>query len=172
RFHRLVRRFGELTGTPVLLNTSFNNNAEPIVQSLDDVVTSFLTTDLDALVVEDCLVRAKPSPDLGALVPRFRPVTRLAERTTAGPDASAGAKTHEISLDYDGGPSAKVSPELYELLGAVDGTTTLGDLAKTVAGGLSEALATEVFALWEQRFLTLTPAGDIGLSADDGTRER
>ncbi|MFE9004694.1 carbamoyltransferase [Streptomyces sp. NPDC007875] len=174
RFHRLVRRFGELTGTPVLLNTSFNNNAEPIVQSLDDVVTSFLTTDLDVLVVEDCLVRGKPAPDLGVLVPRFRPVTRLVERRAAGPDASAGAKTHEIHLDYDGGPSAKVSLELYELLGAVDGTTTLGDLAKTV-GGLSEALATEVFALWEQRFLTLAPAGDLPPAhgpADDGARGR
>ncbi|WP_308114359.1 carbamoyltransferase C-terminal domain-containing protein, partial [Streptomyces brasiliscabiei] len=30
RFHRRVAAFGERTGTPVLLNTSFNNNAEPI----------------------------------------------------------------------------------------------------------------------------------------------
>src|SRR5439155_3435013 len=47
RFHRLVRTFGELTGTPVLLNTSFNNNAEPIVQDVRDALTFFLTTGID-----------------------------------------------------------------------------------------------------------------------------
>jgi 7-O-carbamoyltransferase len=156
RFHRLVRRFGELTGTPVLLNTSFNNNAEPVVQSLDDVLTSFLTTGLDGLVVEDYVVRAKASPDLGALVPKFRPVTRLVERRSGGADTSSGAVDHEISLDYDGGPTAKVSQELYELLSGVDGVTTLGSLAKPL-GGLSQKLAAEVFALWQERFIVLNP---------------
>lgn len=59
QFYRLVRRFGDRTGTPVLLNTSFNNNAEPIVQTVQDVLTTFLTTDLDALVIGDFLVRRR-----------------------------------------------------------------------------------------------------------------
>ncbi|MEU9640291.1 carbamoyltransferase [Streptomyces tendae] len=156
RFHRLVQRFGEMTGTPVLLNTSFNNNAEPVVQSLDDVLTSFLTTELDGLVLEDYLVRAKASPDLGALVPKFRPVTRLVERRSGGADASSGAVDHEVSLDYHTGPTTKVSPELYELLSRVDGVTPLESLAKPM-GGLSEELTFEVFTLWQGRFIVLTP---------------
>ncbi len=38
RFWQLIRAFGDLTGVPVVLNTSFNNNAEPIVDSVDDCV--------------------------------------------------------------------------------------------------------------------------------------
>ncbi|GAA2691336.1 MULTISPECIES: carbamoyltransferase C-terminal domain-containing protein [Actinosynnema] len=156
RFHRLVARFGELTGTPVLLNTSFNNNAEPIAQSLDDVLTSFLTTDLDGLVVEGFLVRARPEPDLGALVPRLRPVTRLATRTTPVPGgAGAGEPVHEVSLDYDHGPVTATTAEAHGLLGRVDGVATLAELA---GGALSEGLARELRRLWEGRFVELTPA--------------
>ncbi|OXM39179.1 carbamoyltransferase, partial [Amycolatopsis alba DSM 44262] len=49
RFHHLVTTFGEKTGTPVLLNTSFNNNAEPIIQTVQDALTCYLTTELDHL---------------------------------------------------------------------------------------------------------------------------
>ncbi len=82
RFHRLVQKFGELTGTPVLLNTSFNNNAEPIVQSVQDALACFLTTELDFLVIEDFLIRRRADRLLALerLVLQFRPVTRLVRR--------------------------------------------------------------------------------------------
>lgn len=158
RFHQLVSRFGELTGTPVLLNTSFNNNAEPIVQSVDDVVASFLTTDLDFLVVEDFLVRRKGGSrrDLDRLVPRFRPVTRLAERFGDG-SAAAATISREIYLDYSGGPAATVSEPLYEMLKKVDGRTTVGALAAAV-GSVPDGYRDELYDLWQQRFLVLTPA--------------
>ncbi len=158
RFHHLVKAFGERTGTPVLLNTSFNNNAEPIVQTVDDVVACFLTTDLDHLVVDDFLVRRRSADrtvDLTALVPRFRPVTRLVERAGTGKPA-AGPAVHEIALDYSGGPTAPVSPELYALLGSVDGVSTVGDLVK-VAGGVPDGVLGELHELWRLRFITLTP---------------
>jgi len=155
RFHRLVVAFGERTGTPVLLNTSFNNNAEPIVQTVDDVVTCFLTTDLDYLVVEDFLVHKRfmgRGIDLTALVLRFRPVTRLVERFAGEP----GVVTHEITLDYFGGPTAPLSPSLYALLSAVDGTSTFGELVRA-AGGVPDSVPDELYGLWQQRFVTLTP---------------
>jgi decarbamoylnovobiocin carbamoyltransferase/7-O-carbamoyltransferase len=159
RFHRLVAAFGERTGTPVLLNTSFNNNAEPIVQTIDDVVTCYLTTDLDYLVVEDFLVRrrsADPSADLDTLVPRLRPVTRLARRLGTGAVA-AGPAWHEISLDYAGAPVTRMSEELFTLLGVVDGVRTVGELAKE-AGVAPDEVRAELYELWQQRYLTLTPA--------------
>src|SRR6266498_2733237 len=61
-FWRLISRFGDLTGVPVLLNTSFNNHAEPIVQSAGDAIVCFLTTQLDYLFLDDVLVRRKPVP--------------------------------------------------------------------------------------------------------------
>jgi hypothetical protein len=52
KFWKLLNEFNTMTGCPVLLNTSFNNNVEPIVNSLDDAITCFLSTGLNFLVVE------------------------------------------------------------------------------------------------------------------------
>jgi carbamoyltransferase len=56
RFHRLITLFHERTGVPVLLNTSFNDNGEPIVESPADAVRCFLGTELDALLLEETLL--------------------------------------------------------------------------------------------------------------------
>ena len=54
--HRLLREFEALTGTPVLINTSFNVKGEPIVETPHDAVICFLTTGIDHLVLHDTLV--------------------------------------------------------------------------------------------------------------------
>jgi carbamoyltransferase len=56
RYHSLLERFHQQTGVPVLLNTSFNQAGEPIVNSPDDAVRCFLRSGLDALAVGDYLV--------------------------------------------------------------------------------------------------------------------
>ena len=50
-FHTLLVEFGKRTGSPVLLNTSFNDADEPIVCSPRDALRTFLSTRLDALVI-------------------------------------------------------------------------------------------------------------------------
>jgi carbamoyltransferase len=61
RFYDLVRRFYERTGSPVLLNTSFNVAGEPIVETPDDALGCLLSTGLDACVLEDWLVARRPT---------------------------------------------------------------------------------------------------------------
>ena len=56
RYHALISRFGEVTGVPVLLNTSFNLRGEPIVNTPREAYTTFVRSQLDALVLENCLV--------------------------------------------------------------------------------------------------------------------
>jgi carbamoyltransferase len=56
RFHRLLTAFRELTGCPVLVNTSFNIRGEPIVCTPAEAYRCFRATDMDALVLEDCLI--------------------------------------------------------------------------------------------------------------------
>ncbi len=56
RYHDLIRRFKELTGCPVVVNTSFNVRGEPIVCTPTDAFRCFMGTDIDVLVVEDCLL--------------------------------------------------------------------------------------------------------------------
>ncbi len=55
----LVKAFHDRTGVPILLNTSFNNNAEPIVDSCEDAIICYLTTDLDYLVIGNYIVSRK-----------------------------------------------------------------------------------------------------------------
>jgi len=59
RYWRLIREFGNLTGVPVVLNTSFNDN-EPIVCRPEEAIDCFLRTKMDVLVLGDVLVR-KPA---------------------------------------------------------------------------------------------------------------
>jgi carbamoyltransferase len=59
-YYELVRRFGQATGVPVLLNTSFNLRGEPIVSTPADAVRTFRASELDLLVVGNTLVR-KPA---------------------------------------------------------------------------------------------------------------
>jgi len=53
RFHALICAFHELTGVPILLNTSFNVMGKPIIHSVEDALAVFFTSGLDALVIDD-----------------------------------------------------------------------------------------------------------------------
>jgi carbamoyltransferase len=55
-YWKLLRRFGDSTGTPVLLNTSFNVKGEPIVNTPAEAIDDFLKTGMDALAIGDLLV--------------------------------------------------------------------------------------------------------------------
>jgi carbamoyltransferase len=57
-YHRLIEAFGDRTGVPVLLNTSFNRRGEPIVTTPDEALDAFAGTALDLLVVEGFVVDA------------------------------------------------------------------------------------------------------------------
>lgn len=57
RYYRVVEKFGEATGVPVLLNTSFNLRGEPIVNSPSDAFNTFSKSGIDILVLENFLVR-------------------------------------------------------------------------------------------------------------------
>ncbi|MET0391607.1 MAG: carbamoyltransferase C-terminal domain-containing protein, partial [Chitinophagaceae bacterium] len=55
RYYALIDAFRTLTGIPILLNTSFNEN-EPIVNSPAEALDCFLRTNMDILVLENCVV--------------------------------------------------------------------------------------------------------------------
>ena len=62
RFYRLMRRYYELTQTPVLVNTSFNIRSEPIVCSPEDAYRCFMATDIDCMVLDDYLLMKEDQP--------------------------------------------------------------------------------------------------------------
>ena len=64
RFHTLLTRFYERTGCPVAINTSFNIRGEPIVCTPQDAYRCFLATDMDVLVMENCLLLKEEQPKI------------------------------------------------------------------------------------------------------------
>ncbi len=56
RYHRLISEFADITGVPVVLNTSFNDHAEPIVRTPTQAIKDFYGMGLDVLVLEDLVV--------------------------------------------------------------------------------------------------------------------
>ena len=63
RFYRLVEQFRELTGIPILLNTSFNEN-EPVVCYPEEALDCFLRTNMDVLVLGNFYLERVAAPQL------------------------------------------------------------------------------------------------------------
>jgi Predicted carbamoyl transferase, NodU family len=61
RYYRLIREFEALTGVPVLLNTSFNEN-EPIVDTPEQALDCFMRTRMDVIVVNNSVIRRHARP--------------------------------------------------------------------------------------------------------------
>ena len=59
RFYDLIVKFKEKTGCPLLVNTSFNVRGEPIVNTPTDAFNCFMGTDLDYLVIGNCILNKK-----------------------------------------------------------------------------------------------------------------
>ncbi len=64
RYHKLIKAFETRTGCGVLVNTSFNIRGEPIVCTAEDAYRCFMFTDMDALVLGDCLCLKIDQPEM------------------------------------------------------------------------------------------------------------
>jgi carbamoyltransferase len=62
RFYRLMQRFYDVSGCPVLVNTSFNIRGEPIVCTPEDAYRCFMATDIDCLVLENYVLMKEAQP--------------------------------------------------------------------------------------------------------------
>jgi carbamoyltransferase len=56
RYYQLIEQFGEATGVPVILNTSFNLKGEPIVNTPEEAFSTFHRSGMDVLVLDHCLI--------------------------------------------------------------------------------------------------------------------
>jgi len=59
KYFKLIKKFYELTGCPILVNTSFNVRGEPIVNTPTDAFNCFMGTELDKLVIGNCILEKK-----------------------------------------------------------------------------------------------------------------
>jgi len=92
-FYGLLAAFFEKTGVGVLINTSFNVRGEPIVETPTDAMECFLSTDLDALVLHEWIIKKNAFHKFAAPMWRFSNRWRGAyrtERESAAPMVGGG----------------------------------------------------------------------------------
>ena len=65
RYWKLLKAFEKRTGCGVIVNTSFNVRGEPIVGTPEDAYRCFMRTEMDALVIENCLMLKAEQPEWG-----------------------------------------------------------------------------------------------------------
>lgn len=168
-FWYLIDCFRKETGVPVLLNTSFNNNAEPIVESVEDSIVCYLTTGLHHLVVGHSLVTKHPSDwknflSLFVSLKGFVSLNQTSQLNDTSEFETLHLVCHQNSMPATWKETQKrISPELYQVLQKADGKTNLGDLINQITGGESldeegiETLVEELESLWSGRLVRLYP---------------
>lgn len=148
KYWKLIKQFQEITGIPVLLNTSFNNMAEPIVATVDDAVTCFLTTGLDYLVIDDFLI--SKSPNTKTLLTNLE--IHLAHSAVLRCERSFREKeVYHIFFHHRQQSIRQISQELFNFLIAIDEHEHL------LPSSFTERFIDELFELWSHRFVFFKP---------------
>src|SRR3972149_11632521 len=62
KYYRVIKRFYEKTGCPIIVNTSFNVRGEPIVCTTEEAYKCFMRTEMDYLVVGNYIFEKKAQP--------------------------------------------------------------------------------------------------------------
>jgi len=61
-YHEVISEFEKITGCAVIVNTSFNVRGEPIICTPEDAYRCFIRTEMDVLVIEDCILFKEKQP--------------------------------------------------------------------------------------------------------------
>src|SRR3989344_6023646 len=160
KYWKLIEAFGKETGIPIVLNTSFNNNAEPIVDSTEDAIVCFLTTGLDYLVANDYIVQKKKI----SLVQNLSMVISLPRYVVLHETVSVNKggrmyEDHHLSVTYDRDASYKLSTDIASVIKEANTSKTIGNILDSL-GIKSLEKRKEVFGklfeLWSNRLIILS----------------
>jgi carbamoyltransferase len=160
RYYRLIEAFAERTGVPVLLNTSFNNNAEPIVDTIDDAIACYLTTGLDALVVGDCVV-SRAQQDLSAYEGMAVSIPETVAIREVDVCVEKGRRERQVEIFVRGkhGRRRNLSEVMLKALRESNSERTVGQLADAIGIDAAQrgALLDDLRELWANRLVAIGP---------------
>ena len=163
KFWQLIHEFQQETGLPILLNTSFNNNAEPIVNSVADAIACFLTTKLHYLVVGDYLITRQKTNPLHYLADLFPSLPKYVLLEQSIRHHNGRWQTdHTLKCNYSEKYTAPISPITFDIVAQADGTHSLQELLQRTAikeDQINEVLA-EMLDLWSRRLVVMQPVAE------------
>lgn len=161
RFWNLIDAFRRRTGMPVLLNTSFNNNAEPIVNSVNDAIVCFLTTDLHYLIIGNYLIKKKPFEQKRFLhLLLSLPAYCILMQSRIFMSSSETSWSWELRRNYDERLTTSISLEVHRLLSQADGKHSISQLLSEceIPYERQDEVIKEIGELWSLRAIVLNPA--------------
>jgi carbamoyltransferase len=166
-YWHLINEFYSLSGVPAVLNTSFNNDAEPIIETVHDAVTCYLTTNIDLLIIGSYLIRKRPvDRDFFEAICMLQVAIPTSRKLVQRRREEAGSTIFIFSLEatasrYFTTSAIDISPDLYGILILADGSTTISELFAQchveLEAGRTDLLR-EIFDLWKSRVVVLRPS--------------
>lgn len=160
QFWQLIHQFSQQTGVPILLNTSFNNNAEPIVNTVDDAIVCFLTTKLHYLVVGDHLITRQENNqiDYTVLFPSL-PKYTLLEQTIKYCQGRA-VTIYTVACNYSAKYTTSISQSTFQVLALADGCHALSELLSflPITEEDTQDVLREILDLWSRRLIVMKPS--------------
>ena len=125
---QLISEFEKITGIPILLNTSFNNNAEPIVDNTEDAIVCFLTTGIHYLAVGNYLAEKKPKAEILSALPGLTPELPVYRKLVRRKKRIAGVVEEVFEIEstknkHFGATTVEISRSMYAALNRADGET-------------------------------------------------
>jgi carbamoyltransferase len=133
RYYRLVLAFGERTGVPMLVNTSFNIKGEPIVETPTEAVECFLCNDMDLLVLEDWVIEKATLTDEQLLRQRPQANERVVLTTERRFQGEWEVSEARVAFRENREHYFVVTAVFAELLTRMDGRRTAAELAAELA---------------------------------------
>ncbi|HVG20010.1 MAG TPA: carbamoyltransferase C-terminal domain-containing protein, partial [Blastocatellia bacterium] len=128
RFYDLIKKFQEKTGVPIILNTSFNVNGMPIVETPQDALLCLLSTGIDYCVFEDTIVKKRERILLGLdMAPTHQPAPPTAQKNNQdkSPGMHSGRPLKDYVGDYENTTGIlKIEREGNQLKGTYNAQTT------------------------------------------------
>lgn len=165
-YHQLISEFGKRTGVPVLLNTSFNNNVEPIVDSAQDAIVCYLTTGLHYLVIGNYVVNKKAvglshpaHMNLTVSLPRSRILSQR-QCHVRGDQWKVIFEMQSTVARFFAPSPIEVSEEMFRLLLRADGAQPLSALLDAEGIRNCERITDvirEIRELWSKRAIIVRP---------------
>ncbi|HYQ04936.1 MAG TPA: carbamoyltransferase C-terminal domain-containing protein [Polyangiaceae bacterium] len=164
RFWQLLHAFGRITGVPALGVTSFNISVEPTVETVEDAIVAFATTELDALVVGEWLV-TKPAHFREALRDWVRaarlslPAHVILTRARGQVERTRAQSRDQLETSHVPARVRSISSGLASLLWTLNGEQPIRELLASNALGepSQELLVSELIELWKERLVVISP---------------
>jgi carbamoyltransferase len=155
-FRRLIETFFELTGLPLVLNTSLNIRGEPIVETPEDAIRCFLGTNIDLLYLEGMRLE-KPTLDGHKVEPDLVPVpgdSIALERGSQWTSGGWSTKPPTVRRRHTG-HLVPLEDRQCRVLLALDGRTTVGEIVGDSALGSEEQILDVLLALQRQGLVSM-----------------